>query len=123
VENVIYADRMPHVSRRSFGLAAPSGVSGLTASQMVIESRGRQQLRRSRVTISESQSRGADPEERIRSAVELVNSLTYIRWDWYKSPRQQVHLGMISPGYLRKWRNFKALEHGGGVEKKYARTS
>ena len=63
VEDAIYADRIPHVSRRTFGLAAPAGGARLTASQTVTESRGHQRLRRSRATISASQSRGPDPEE------------------------------------------------------------
>jgi hypothetical protein len=52
--------RTPHVSHRTFGLAAPFGGLRLTASQTMTKSRGQQQLRRSRVTVSAFQSRGLD---------------------------------------------------------------
>jgi chitin synthase len=116
VEDAMYANVMPHVSRRSFGLAAPSWGPRLTASQTVTESRGQQQqLRRSRLTISASQSRGPNPEElHARLSSLPVPQPTYDGTGAIAQGRSP--LGLTSPTIYAS-EEFQALERGGDIEK------
>jgi chitin synthase len=115
VEDATYANMMPHVSRRSFGLTAPSWGPRLTASQTVTESRGQQQLRRSRLTISASQSRGPDPEElHARLSSLPVPQPTYDGTGAIAQGRSP--LGLTSPTIYAS-EEFQALERGGDIEK------
>ena len=114
VEDVMYIDRMPHVSRRTFGLAAPSGGPKLTASQTMTESRGQQQLRRSRATISASQSRGPDPGElHARLSSLPIPQPTYDGSGAIAQGRSP--LGLISPAIYASG-ELQALERGGDIE-------
>lgn len=115
VEDAMYANMMPHVSRRGFGLAAPSWGSRPTASQTVTESRGHQQLRRSRATISASQSRGPDPEELHARLLSLpIPQPTYNGTGAIAQGRSP--LGLISPAIYASG-ELQALKRGGDIEK------
>jgi hypothetical protein len=115
VEDAMYVDRMPHVSRRNFGLAGPSGGPRPTASQTVAESRGQQQLRRSRATVSASQSRGPDPEElHARLSSLPIPQPTY---DGSGATAQgRSPLGLISPAIYASGES-QVLERGGDIER------
>jgi chitin synthase len=115
VEDVMYIDRMPHVSRRIFSLAGPSGGPRPTASQTVAESRGQQRLRRSRATISTSQNRGPDPEELHPRLSSLpVPQPTYDGSGAIAQGRSP--LGQINPATHASG-EIQALERGGDIER------
>jgi chitin synthase len=114
VEDAMYTDSMPHVSSRTFGLAAPSGGPRLIVSQKLTESRSRQQLRRSRATISASQSRGPDPEElHARLSCLAIPQPTYDRSGAIAQGRSP--LGLISPAIYANG-ELQALKRGGDIE-------
>ena len=115
VEDAMHANMTPHVSRRSFGLAAPSWGPRLTASQTVTKSRGQHQLRRSRVTISASQSRGPDPEElHARLSSLPIPQPTYDGTGAIAQGRRP--LGLISPTIYASG-ELQTLEHEDDIEK------